>query len=206
MDLIAPDGWLPGAVMKRREVESWLEAEQVRRNALAFEAAAKTEAEQLHQRESERGFEEGLEQGRRQGAMEAQEALEALAEETRQKLASINADLMTIVADCVGEIIGALDHDERLSRVVGHALSNLADTHGLTLRAAPDLSLDLLRRLALEATPVGSEPVDVMTDMALAPSQMRLTGDDRFINISSDAQLQALRRSLEEERGDGGTA
>jgi flagellar biosynthesis/type III secretory pathway protein FliH len=99
-----------------------------------------------------------------------------------------------LVMDTVSQIIGVLEPDERLQRLLTQALGDARRGWQVRLRAHPD-TVDLLRNLLLHwAGPEGvqSAVTDVVADDTLPKGGCLVESEQGLIDITVEAQIAAL--------------
>ncbi len=168
----------------------------VRRSADAAVAAARREAEEIlaaARAEADavkaRAEAEGAANGKRAAARIAAEASAA----ARAELAALESDLAATVAACVRRVIAWVPEEERLAALCRAALADLAEERALKLVVAPEARARAATALARECA---DGVITLGESDALGPDQALLETATGVIDLSLDAQLDALAEAL----------
>lgn len=168
------------------------EADQIRKDALdAFEA------------EKKRGFEEGIAEARLE---EAERMLDNVSR-TVNYFEKIEHDVVGLVSTAVTKVIGELDSQDLIFRIVRTGLAAVRTQNQVTVRLNPaesDAVKDKINDL-LSAYPAISY-LSVEPDVRLAPGACILETEIGSVEASLDTQLEAIRNSFERVLGSQDTA
>lgn len=185
----------PGKVILRaEEANAWVDGyaflERARQRA--------DEQEALIRRAREEGHAEGFEVGRRDGEARAAELLASTQRDVKRYLDGLGPELAELSLTLVRRILGEFDDVALITRCVRHALSEWRHEHRIHIRVAPTLVSQVTESLA--ASPPGATDYQVEADAQLAPAQCLLVSPIAVMDTGLEAQLEALRRALQDDR------
>ena len=147
------------------------------------------DAEAAYQSRYEQGYADGVEFGKLENAEKVMETVLASVE----FIEGIENTVVNVVSQSVRKIIGEMDDEERIRRIVGTALSYVRGQQRVTVRVAPADEPAVAKALA--AMTSGSY-MNVVADPRLAKSSCILESDLGVIDASLETQLKALEHAF----------
>ena len=110
----------------------------------------------------------------------------------------IEATLVNVVAVAVRKVIGEIDENERIVRIVRNALVTVRNQQHLTIRVAPADEKAVREGLAsmLASVPGGASFLDVVPDARLERGACLLESELGVVDASLETQLKALENPL----------
>ncbi len=176
-------------VLEAGEVQAWLDAESLLREAREQADAITRQASEAFEAEKRRGHAEGLAQAR-------QEQIEQMIENAAQMVdffSSTEQRMASLVMQAVRRIVADFDDHARVMAVVQSGLAVMRNQKQLTLRLPPD-HLEAVRARAgelLERFP-GVGMIDFVADSRLKGDAAILESEIGVVEASLQAQLQAI--------------
>ena len=180
----------PGTkIVKAAEYAEVCEADRIIEAALERARAieAKAEAEYIARREA--GYADGVEMGRMAHAEKMMETVLASVE----FIEKIESTVVDVVTQSVRKIVGDLDEDARIRRIVATALAQVRGEQKGVVRVAP--SDEPAVSEALAAMTSGAY-LNVVADPRLKPSSCILESNLGVIDASLETQLKALEHAF----------
>lgn len=154
------------------------EADRIRATATAEMAAARAE-------------------GRADGLAEGERAAARLMLDTRaamdRHLAGAERQIVDLVMAVLHDVLGQVDDGALVARTARHALTALRGTHDLTL----SVPVPLVPEVEAHLHSMGCTRIRVAPDRLLSGRQCVLTDTDSSIDLGVDAQLAAIRATME---------
>ncbi|PIU07274.1 MAG: HrpE/YscL family type III secretion apparatus protein [Methylobacterium sp. CG08_land_8_20_14_0_20_71_15] len=175
-----------GPIVRAADLGIWGEAGAALSAARRHADETRAWAEDLVDRERERGFAEG----RAAGAEATARLLAETSARAAAHLARLERELPALVGGLVADILGQFEPGDALARSVAHAVGRLAPDAGASLRVAPG-DLESVRAALGEAS-----PVQVEADPAMRPGECCLRSPVGSVELGIEAQLRALRTGL----------
>ena len=120
-------------VLKASEAAVLLEANAVLDAARERVADMERKAGEAYERRREEGYRDGVEEGRLEHAEKVMETVLSSVE----YIEGIEATLVNVVAVAVRKVIGEIDENERIVRIVRNALVTVRNQQHVTIRVAP---------------------------------------------------------------------
>lgn len=110
----------------------------------------------------------------------------------------IEATLVNVVAVAVRKVIGEIDENERIVRIVRNALVTVRNQQHVTIRVAPADEKAVRAELAsmLASVPGGTSFLDVVPDARLERGACLLESELGVVDASLETQLKALENAL----------
>ena len=173
-------------VLKASEAAVLLEANAVLDAARERVADMERKAGEAYERRREEGYRDGVEEGRLEHAEKVMETVLSSVE----YIEGIEATLVNVVAVAVRKVIGEIDENERIVRIVRNAL--------VTIRVAPADEKAVREGLAsmLASVPGGASFLDVVPDARLERGACLLESELGVVDASLETQLKALENAL----------
>ena len=180
-------------VLKASEAAVLLEANAVLDAARERVADMERKAGEAYERRREEGYRDGVEEGRLEHAEKVMETV----------LSSVEyiegiATLVNVVAVAVRKVIGEIDENERIVRIVRNALVTVRNQQHVTIRVAPADEKAVREGLAsmLASVPGGASFLDVVPDARLERGACLLESELGVVDASLETQLKALENAL----------
>lgn len=173
-------------IVRREEYARWQELETLRASSESF-------ARRLRERaltEYGRHREAARREGEAQGETERMAQLAAFSRDTGNHLRELEAELTSIVAGTLREILGRVPEPERMAALLNRAVSALESLERLTVSAHPD-DLAAVERAA-GAIAGAVDPVSVRADAALPSGRIRVESPAGIAEASFQAYVDAL--------------
>ena len=147
-------------VLKASEAAVLLEANAVLDAARERVADMERKAGEAYERRREEGYRDGVEEGRLEHAEKVMETVLSSVE----YIEGIEATLVNVVAVAVRKVIGEIDENERIVRIVRNALVTVRNQQHVTIRVAPADEKAVREGLAsmLASVPGGASFLDVV--------------------------------------------
>ena len=164
--------------------------------AVLLEANAVLDAarERVADMERKAGYRDGVEEGRLEHAEKVMETVLSSVE----YIEGIEATLVNVVAVAVRKVIGEIDENERIVRIVRNALVTVRNQQHVTIRVAPADEKAVREGLAsmLASVPGGASFLDVVPDARLERGACLLESELGVVDASLETQLKALENAL----------
>lgn len=194
---LTADTVLPPAgarVIKAAEVARLLEANEVLEAARERAAAIVREAETAFEQRKAEGYAQGLEEGRAEHA-------EKLMETAMASVAFIEGmerTLVDVIGEALRKVMGDMDAEERIVRIVRNALNGIRGQQSVTLRVAPDDEPAVRRDLAalLDASGRDNGFLRLVADPRLQRGGCLLESELGVVDAGVETQLRALENLL----------
>ena len=181
-------------VLKASETAVLLEANAVLDAARERVADMERKAGEAYERRREEGYRDGVEEGRLEHAEKVMETVLSSVE----YIEGIEATLVNVVAVAVRKVIGEIDENERIVRIVRNALVTVRNQQHVTIRVAPADEKAVREGLAsmLASVPGGASFLDVVPDARLERGACLLESELGVVDASLETQLKALENAL----------
>ena len=181
-------------VLKASEAAVLLEANAVLDAARERVADMERKAGEAYERRREEGYRDGVEEGRLEHAEKVMETVLSSVE----YIEGIEATLVNVVAVAVRKVIGEIDENERIVRIVRNALVTVRNQQHVTIRVAPADEKAVREGLAsmLASVPGGASFLDGVPDARLERGACLLESELGVVDASLETQLKALENAL----------
>ena len=180
-------------VLKASEAAVLLEANAVLDAARERVADMERKAGEAYERRREEGYRDGVEEGRLEHAEKVMETVLSSVE----YIEGIEATLVNVVAVAVRKVIGEIDENERIVRIVRNALVTVRNQQHVTIRVAPADEKAVREGLAsMLASVPGASFLDVVPDARLERGACLLESELGVVDASLETQLKALENAL----------
>ena len=181
-------------VVKSAEAAVLLEAGQLLDAAKQRVADMEEAARRAYEAQRTQGYEDGQEDCR---AEYAEKMLE-VAMQSVEYIESLEQTIVKVVTEAVERVIGEIDAEERIVRIVRTALNAVRNQQHVVVRVAPADEKAVTEALApmLGGGPGGSGFLNVIMDPRLAAGSCILESELGVLDASLDTQLKALTRAF----------
>lgn len=180
-------------ILKAEEVQAFIEADKILDEAKARAKEILKNAEKAYEEQKARGYLDGQTEGK----LEHAEKLMETALSSIEFLEKIESTVVDIVNESIMKVIGELDADERIVRIVRTALQHVRNQQQIVIRVAP--SDEKAVRSALEAMIQNRSPrgfLDISADPRLEQGSCILESELGIIDASLSTQLKAIENAL----------
>lgn len=189
--LVAPP---PGTkVIKRQEYGQMSQANQILEQARQKAAQTIAQANEVYEARKQQGYEDGLEEGR----MAHSEKIMDTALQSIAYLETTEKSVAGLVIQCLEKVIGEIDDDELILRIVRSGLVVARNENQVRVRVCEqDLpavknKLDTL----LQAYP-SIRVLDIMPDRRLKKGACIVESELGVVDAGIDTQIEAIRRAI----------
>ena len=180
----------PGVkVLKAADVDALHDAASLISAAKAHAAEIEKKAEAVYEERFQQGYEDGVEAGKMENAEKMMETVLASVE----FIESIENTVVSVVNQSIRKIIGELDDETRIKRIVGTALNTVRGQQRVTVRVNPAEEPTVSKALA--AMTSGSY-LTVVADPRLGPDSCILESELGVVDASLETQLKALEHAF----------
>lgn len=176
-------------VIKADEFEQLCRAREIVEQAQRRAQEILRQAEEVYKQRYESGYADGVEFGKMQHAEKVMETVLASVE----FIENIENTVVSVVNQAVRKIIGEIDDEERMRRIVGTALNNVRGQQKVTVRVSPKDEPAVSKALAAMT---GGTYLTVVADARLTPQSCILESDLGVIDASLQTQLAALEHAF----------
>jgi len=187
---------LPGArVLKHGDAAALLEAGNILDTAKKRAAQIIADAEAAYEARKEEGYRDGQEEGRLEHAEKMMETVISSVE----FIENIEKTVVDVVNQAIRKVIGDLDDDERIVRIVRNALSSVRNQQQVTIRVAPADEKAVSDALAsfLKTIPGSPSFMNLVADGRLARGACLLESELGVVDASLETQLTALKNAFQ---------
>lgn len=186
-------------IVSADDYQAWLDVSDCLDVARKQAAEMARAGEAAYEEQKKRGYQDGLAEAKAEAASEALE----LALRRASYIASVENDLVDVIASACAAIIGKLDNKTIIVGAVRQALGQLKRDTAVTIRVDKSNAKLLRQQLqSLEADFPGLDAIELRADAALRNDQCLLETDLGTIDASIDGQLEVLRQTLARVFGD----
>ena len=181
-------------VLKASEASLLLEAQTLLDAARERAAEMDREAQAAYERRREEGYRDGQEEGRLEHAEKVLEPVLSSVE----YIEGIESTLVRVVSEAIRKVIGEVDENERIVRIVRNALTTVRNQQRVLIRVAPADEKPVREALAamLTAVPGSTSFVDVVGDARLERGACLLESELGVVDASLETQLKALENAF----------
>lgn len=180
-------------VIKAADYAAYVEAQEIIQRARTEADALLAHATEAYEAEKRRGYEDGLMEGQEKIA---EKMIDTISEAVNY-LGGLEGKVVDIVVQALGRILGEIDKNELILRVVSNALEVARTQKQVTLRVAPAQADHLREKLnELLASFPSINFIDIASDPRLKIGGCILETEMGFVDASVDVQLGAIRKSL----------
>lgn len=181
-------------VISSAEAGPLLEAGDVLAAALERAREIEEDAKRAYEEQKVKGYEDGQETCR---AEYAEKVLE-VALQSVEYIEGLEQTIVKVVTEAVGRVIGELDDDERIVRIVRTALSAVRSQKRVVARIAPADEKAVTEALAsmIAHGPGATGFLDVIADPRLTPGSCILESELGVVDASLETQLRSLQNAF----------
>jgi type III secretion protein L len=160
-------------------------------------------AEEIFRSRSEEGYQKGLAEGRNEYSAKIVDAVMS----SVVYIEGLEVTLVKLVGEATRKIIGEMDSDEVIVRLVRQALASIRGVKKVLIRVSPRdekaVRADLAAMLSRHDSPGGF--VDVIADPRLNKGECVLESDLGVVEASLETQLKNLENALDRRVRSAGT-
>lgn len=191
-DVVTPEAGT--RVLKASEASLLLEAGALLDAARERAAEMEREAQAAYKRRREEGYRDGQEEGRLEHAEKVLETVLSSVE----YIEGIESTLVRVVTEAIRKVIGEVDENERIVRIVRNALTTVRNQQRVLIRVAPGDEKAVREALAamLAAVPGSTSFVDVVADARLERGACLLESELGVVDASLETQLKAFENAF----------
>lgn len=184
----------PGTkVLKAQNVQLLLEADKILEKAQERAQEILQEAEQAYEERKTQGYLDGQMEGKLEHAEKIMETVLSSVE----FIEKIESTVVDIVHDSIVKVIGELDDNERIVRIVRTALQHVHNQQQVIIRVAPQDEKYVRTALsAMLQNREGRGYLDIKPDTRLSQGACILESELGVIDASLDTQLRAIENAL----------
>lgn len=180
-------------IIKAHEMQSMLQASDLLETAKARANEILKNVEKAYEERKEQGYLDGQMEGKLEHAEKIMETVLSSVE----FIENIENTLVDIVHESIVKVIGELDDNERIVRIVRTALQHVRNQQQIIIRIAPQDEKYVRNALAAMLTQrQGSGYLDIRADPRLQPNSCILESELGVIDASLDTQLKALKNAF----------
>lgn len=181
-------------VLKASEASLLLEAGALLDAARERAAEMEREAQAAYERRRQEGYRDGQEEGRLEHAEKVLETVLSSVE----YIEGIESTLVRVVTEAIRKVIGEVDENERIVRIVRNALTTVRNQQRVLIRVAPGDEKAVREALAamLTAVPGSTSFVDVVADARLERGACLLESELGVVDASLETQLKAFENAF----------
>ena len=182
-------------IIKAQDVARLLEAQDILDQARERAANIILEAEKVYALRHEQGYQDGKEEGKFELAEKMMETVMSSVD----FIEGIESNLVNIVGQAIRKIIGDLDDNDRIVRVVRTALGSVRNQQHVTLRVAPADAEAISQDLAamVQSSPDRTSFLDIIPDPRLEKGACLLESELGVLDASLEIQLKAMEKALQ---------
>ena len=189
-DSISPEGRL----LKADEVAVLLQANEILDTARQRAEEMMRQAEIAYESRREEGYRDGQEEGRLE---HAEKVLETVLSSV-DYLSSLEKTIVEVVTTSIRKVIGEIDANELIVRIVRNALTAVRNQQRVTIRVAPADEKAVSEALAamIQSVPGDVGFIDVVADGRLERGSCLLESELGVVDASIETQLKALEHAF----------
>lgn len=180
-------------IIKSGEYATWVEANEIIKQAKARAEEIETEAKAAYEEQKELGYKHGLDEG----SLKVSELMIETVDKTVSNFESLENRLIEIVQSALKKILGEIDKDDMVKRVVRNALEAVRNQKKVTLMVSPSqgtIMREDLEKLMREFPSVSY--IGVETDPRIEAGGCLLETDMGKVDASIEIQLKAIQNAL----------
>jgi type III secretion protein L len=187
---------VPGQLrITAQEAARFLEAEQLLAAVREQEKAIQESAEEIYRKRHAQGYQDGIMAGKMEYSSKILEAVMSSVE----YLESLETSIVRLVSEVTRKLIGEMDHDEVIVRLVRQALNSARSERKVLIRVSARDEAAVRRDLAalLHQRDGGAAGfLDILPDSELPPGSCILESEMGIIEASLETQLKNLEKIL----------
>lgn len=184
----------PGTkILKAENLQNYLETAELLEKTKKRAEEILQEAEHAYEERKEQGYLDGQLEGKMEHAEKIMETVLSSVE----FIENIENTVVDIVHDSIVKVIGELDDDERIVRIVRTALQHVRNQQQVIIRVAPEDEKYVRSALAaMVQNRQGGGYLDISADPRLTQGACILESELGVIDASLDTQLKAIENAL----------
>lgn len=181
-------------VLKAADAAALLEADALLDAARERVADMERKALEAYEQRREEGYRAGREEGRLEHAEKVLETVLSSVE----YIEGIEATLVNVVTAAVRKVIGEIDENERIVRIVRSALVTVRNQQRVTIRVAPadEKAVSTAVASMLASVPGSTSFLDIVPDARLERGACLLESELGVVDASLETQLKALENAF----------
>jgi type III secretion protein L len=182
-------------IVKADEAAAFFAAEKLLGIAQEEERRIAASANEIYRRRHEKGYQDGLMAGKMEYSAKILETVMSSVE----YLESLETSIVRIVSEVTRKLIGEMDHDEVIVRLVRQALNSARSERRVLIRVSARDEAAVRRDLAvlLQQRDGGAAGfLDVLPDPELPPGSCILESELGVIEASLETQLKNMEKTL----------
>ena len=191
----------PGTrILRAVEYARVLEAQSILDDANAEAEAIRKRAEEAYEERKKQGYEDGVLDGQMQ---QAEKMLET-GMQAVEYLEGLEHQIVEVVTTAVRKIVGELDDNERIVRVVRTALEQVRGRQRVVVRVCPEEEPQVREALApMLVKSSASSGIELVADQRMKAGDCMLESEMGVVDAGLDVQLKAIEHALTARIGEG---
>ena len=191
----------PGTrILRAVEYARLLEAQSILDDASAEAEAIRKRAEEAYEERKKQGYEDGVLDGQMQ---QAEKMLET-GMQAVEYLEGLEHQIVEVVTTAVRKIVGELDDNERIVRVVRTALEQVRGRQRVVVRVCPEEEPQVREALApMLVKSSASSGIELVADQRMKAGDCMLESEMGVVDAGLDVQLKAIEHALTARIGEG---
>ncbi|MCR5562405.1 MAG: HrpE/YscL family type III secretion apparatus protein [Desulfovibrio sp.] len=184
----------PGTrILRAAEYARLLKAQNILDDASAEAAAIRKRAEEAYVERKKQGYEDGVLDGQMQ---QAEKMLET-GMQAVEYLEGLERQIVEVVTTAVRKIVGELDDNERIVRVVRTALEQVRGRQRVVVRVCPEEEPQVREALApMLARNSASSGIELVADQRMKAGDCMLESEMGVVDAGLEVQLKAIEHAL----------
>lgn len=180
-------------ILRAEDYSAYLKAEEVIALARNKAAGIIKDARRAFEAEKKRGYDEGMEAGNQKIS---EVMIESVARSV-ENFSEFENDVIEVVGDALRKILGEIDSEELISRVVKSALATVRNQKKVTVIVNPsdaEVVRNQVNELLSEYPAINT--IDVLTDARVNAGGCKIETEMGVVDASLEVQLEAIRKAL----------
>ena len=180
-------------ILKQEEFGYLIEANKVLEQAHAKASETIAKAYEIYEAQKEQGYEDGLEEGRREHAQKIMDT----ALQTIDYFESMEKSIAGLVTQCLERVIGELDENELILKIVRSGLAVARNEKKVMVRVCPEevKTVQEATSSLLQAYS-GISLLDIVADERLSKGACLIESELGVVDASITTQLEAIKRAI----------
>lgn len=180
-------------ILKAGDYSAYLSAEELIALARNKAAGIIRDARKAFDAEKKRGYDEGMEEGNQKIS---EIMIESVARSV-ENFSEFENDVIEVVGDALRKILGEIDSDELISKVVKNALATVRNQKKVTVIINPaDSEMVHSQINDLLASYPSINTIDILTDGRVGVGGCKLETEMGVVDASLEVQLEAIKKAL----------
>lgn len=179
--------------LKQEEYGYLIEANTILEQARQKASETIAQANEIYEARKKQGYEDGM----KQGQLEHTEKIIDISLKTVEYFKSIEKSIAGVVSQCLEKIIGEMDKEELILRVVKSGLAVARNEHRVTVRVSPEdigsvknATAELLQSYPLINT------LDITEDSRLKRGACLVESELGVVDAGVETQLEAIKKAI----------